>query len=303
MQQSDLPKVTIYTDGACHPNPGPGGWAGVLLRKGHKPYQLSGGEDETTNNRMELRAAIEALSVLAEPHNVRIFTDSKYLKKGICEWLPLWEKRNWQTQENTDVKNRDLWQKLAFQVQRHHMRWRWVKGHGGNKWNNRADYLARQAAYRKQLPLPDKQAIHIFTAVSYRSKTKKGAWSVVLRYQDRTKVIYGNTANTTGNRMHLQAAIEGLTAIKRPLPIHLYTFSGYLKDGATTWLNQWTARNWRTKDGTLVSHRDLWKKVAGLTSKLQINWYIAPKINPPCELQEAKLLAREIVRYKFTISC
>lgn len=298
MKKSELPPVTIYTDGACSPNPGPGGWAAILLHQKKRPRELSGAEDGTTNNRMELRAAIEALAVLPASHQVRLFTDSKYLKKGICEWLPGWERRGWQTQGKTEVKNQDLWQRLNREVQRHHLTWEWVKGHAGNKWNDRVDSLARQAIVSKGLPLPDNDSIHIFTAVSYSNKSRKGAWSVILRYRDKTKVLCGNTPDTTGNRMHLQAAIEGLAAIKRPLPIHLYTFSGYLKDGASGWLDQWATRNWRTREGRLVSHLDLWKKIEGLTRKHRIRWHVASKANPPCELQGAKLLASEIVRHE-----
>ncbi len=292
-----LPKISIYTDGACSPNPGPGGWGAILLRDEQKPKEMAGGETETTNNRMELTAAIEALASLSEPHQVEVFTDSKYLKKGITEWLPSWQKRNWQTVEKTDVKNKDLWQALSLKTQIHKVTWKWLKGHNDNKWNERADALARVAVKNKtNLPIKDDQSIHIFTAVSFEMKTKRGGWSVILRFGENIKILYGEMPNTTGNRMHLQAAIEGLAAIKKPLPINLYTYSGYLRDGATKWVKQWSKRDWQTKEGNPVQHKDLWNKLSMFTQKYDIQWYVADKTNPPCEMQEVKLLASEILR-------
>ncbi len=291
-----FPEILIYTDGACSPNPGPGGWGAVLLRQdGLEPLELSGGEEKTTNNRMELTAAIEALLSLSEPHHIEIFTDSKYLKKGITEWLPLWKKRNWQTMEGTSVKNQDLWKILADRIRSHKIKWKWLKGHAHNKWNERADVLARGAVQRKSLPLDDDEAIHIFASVSYKMKTKTGGWCVILRFRGNIKVLNGAVPNTSGNRMHLQAAIEGLAAIKRPLPINLYTYSAYLKDGITKWVKQWSTRGWQTKDGNPVRHRDLWIKLHNLAQRYQVQWYVANKNEPPCEMQEAKLLAGEVL--------
>ncbi len=297
MNKTQLSKISIYTDGACSPNPGPGGWGAILLRDGQKPKELSGEEAETTNNRMELTAAIEALTSLSEPHRVEVFTDSKYVKKGITEWLSRWQKRNWQTVEKTEVKNKDLWQALALKTQFHEVKWKWLKGHNDNKWNERADALARAAVKNKtSLPLGDDQSIHIFTAVSLKMKPNMGGWSVILRFRENIKVLHGNVPNTTGNRMHLQAAIEGLTAIKKPLPIHLYTYSGYLKDGATQWVKQWSKSDWQTKEGNPVRHKDLWSRLSMFTQKYKIQWHVADKANPPCEMQEVKLLASEILR-------
>ena len=268
----------------------------MLCDDGQDPQELAGGEDHTTNNRMELRAAIEALSSLSEPFQVEMFTDSKYLKHGITEWLPRWQKSNWQTLAKTAVKNQDLWKALASKIQHHDIKWKWLKGHADNKWNERADALARAAVEKTSLPLRDNHAIHIFTAVSFEKKTNKGGWSVILRFRKNVKVLYGHVPNTTGNRMHLQAAIEGLTAIKKPLPINLYTYSGYLKDGVTKWVKQWSTRGWQTKEGNPVRHRDLWVKLRTLAQRYQIQWHVAQKTNPPCEMQEAKLLASEILQ-------
>ena len=133
--------VEAFTDGACRGNPGPGGW-GVVLRAGGRVKELSGGEPMTTNNRMELTAAIEALTALKEPCRVALYTDSKYVRSGITEWLPAWRARGWRTADKKPVKNRDLWQVLADAAARHEVAWHWVKGHSGHPENERADELA-----------------------------------------------------------------------------------------------------------------------------------------------------------------
>ncbi|NDA53307.1 MAG: ribonuclease HI [Betaproteobacteria bacterium] len=135
--------IEIYTDGACKGNPGPGGW-GVLLRSGDQEKALYGGEADTTNNRMELTAAIEALKALRRPVIADIYTDSQYLIKGLEEWLPSWKARGWQTSDRKSVKNRDLWEQLDDLAAQHRLTWHWVKGHAGNPGNIRADALANQ---------------------------------------------------------------------------------------------------------------------------------------------------------------
>lgn len=296
MSTPNLPTIIIYSDGACKPNPGPGGWAAVLLFPNQKPTELVGSEPATTSNQMELKAALEALQNLSTPHRVQFYTDSKYLKQGITEWLPLWEERNWQTTGKTDVKNQNFWQPLSVQLERHHITWHWVKGHAGDKWNERVDYLAHSAVPKPKLPLGDTEAIHIFTAASYLGNQKKGGWAALLRYRVAEKVLSGTVPDTSSNRMHLQAAIEGLKAIKKPFPIHLYTTSGYLKDGATAWVKNWQARHWQTKEGKSVSHRDLWEELAGLTRKYKISWHIISKSDLPPEMVQVKDLATTAAR-------
>lgn len=133
--------VEIFTDGACRGNPGPGGW-GALVRYGDTEKTMCGGEAETTNNRMELTAAIEALVALREPCHVDLTSDSEYVRKGITEWLPNWKKRGWKTAARKPVKNMDLWQKLDAAATRHRINWHWVKGHSGHRENEIADSLA-----------------------------------------------------------------------------------------------------------------------------------------------------------------
>ncbi|WP_374090858.1 ribonuclease HI [Methylomicrobium lacus] len=133
--------VIIYTDGACRGNPGPGGW-GVLLSYKGIVKELYGGEKETTNNRMELTAAIQGLEALKKECRVEVNTDSKYVMQGITEWLPNWKKRGWKTAGNKPVKNEDLWRRLDAARNGHQVEWKWVKGHSGHKENDRADALA-----------------------------------------------------------------------------------------------------------------------------------------------------------------
>jgi len=135
--------VEAYTDGACRGNPGPGGW-GVVLRSGARERELCGGELLTTNNRMELTAAIEALKALTKPCRVALYTDSTYVRSGITEWLPAWRARGWRTADKKPVKNQDLWQTLAETAARHEVAWHWVKGHSGHPENERADELANR---------------------------------------------------------------------------------------------------------------------------------------------------------------
>src|SRR4029077_16500181 len=134
-------RVTIYTDGACSGNPGPGGW-GAILAFGEHEKELKGGEPHTTNNRMELMGAIAALEALNRPSTVELHTDSKYVHDGISKWIHGWKKNGWKNAEKKPVKNQDLWQRLDKALQRHEVHWRWVKGHPGHELNERADQLA-----------------------------------------------------------------------------------------------------------------------------------------------------------------
>jgi ribonuclease HI len=136
--------IDIYTDGACRGNPGPGGWAAVLSAGGREK-EISGAQLLTTNNRMELQAVIEALSALKRPLQVRLYTDSQYVRRGILEWLPQWKTRGWKTADRKPVKNQDLWQQLETAAARHRIEWHWVPGHAGVPGNERCDALANAA--------------------------------------------------------------------------------------------------------------------------------------------------------------
>jgi ribonuclease HI len=146
---SELPLVEIATDGACKGNPGPGGW-GAIIRFGAHEKELSGGENPTTNNRMELMAAIRALSALTKPCRVQLSTDSRYVMDGLTKWIHGWLKNGWKTADRKPVKNADLWQMLLTAAEPHRVEWKWVKGHAGHPDNERADKLASDAAVASQ---------------------------------------------------------------------------------------------------------------------------------------------------------
>jgi len=142
-------KVVVYTDGGCRGNPGPGGWGAVLQFGGHEK-EIYGYEAETTNNRMELMAAIRALELLSRSCEIELTTDSQYVRKGILEWMEGWKKRGWKTAAKKPVKNKDLWERLDAAVQSHNISWHWIKGHSGHPGNERADELANRAMDEKK---------------------------------------------------------------------------------------------------------------------------------------------------------
>ena len=136
--------IIIYTDGACSGNPGIGGWGVVILINGNNPIFLNGGENQTTNNRMELTATIKALKHFTEPQLISLITDSKYVKDGIESWITNWKKNGWRTTSKKPVKNKELWVELDSQIVKHNIKWKWVKGHTGDSYNEKADFLARR---------------------------------------------------------------------------------------------------------------------------------------------------------------
>jgi ribonuclease HI len=289
----DLPRVSIYTDGGCRPNPGPGGWGAVVLRDGADPVELSGAEDEATNNRMELRAAIEALRSLDRSHRIELTTDSEYLRKGVTEWLAGWRAKGWKTAARKSVANRDLWEALDREMARHEIEWHWVKGHAGDRWNERADELASAEIPRAELPIDDPGAVHLFTAVAHSGKRDAGAWAVILSFRGEEKELSGRHEGATANRMHIVGAGAGLAELNRSVRVHLYTASDYLKDGATKWIRGWQNRDWSTREGKPVANRDLWQRLATVVGRHDIHWHVVSKDAMPEEMERAKALARQ----------
>jgi len=145
--QLDSQKIIIYTDGACSGNPGDGGWGAILMFKEHQK-QISGSQKDTTNNQMEITAVIESLKIIKKSSEIIIYTDSKYVMEGITKWINGWKNNGWKTADKKPVKNCELWQKLENEVNKHNIEWRWVKGHSGNKYNDIADNLAREAIFK-----------------------------------------------------------------------------------------------------------------------------------------------------------
>jgi ribonuclease HI len=291
-----LPAVVLYTDGGCRPNPGPGGWGVVILAGDEEPRELSGGEPGTTNNRMELRAAIEGLRSLDRPHRVDVHTDSEYLRKGITEWLPRWRRNGWRTAAKKEVQNADLWRELERELVRHRVSWHWVKGHAGDRWNERADRLASAAIPRPPLPVDDPEAVHLFLAVAHSGKRDAGGWAAVLRFGDRERTLSGRVRGASANRMHLWGAVSALRELTRRVRVHVYTTSDYLKDGATAWLAGWRSRGWTTRDGKPVSHAELWRDLESLARRHDVRWHVASRNEMPAEMEQAKRLASETLR-------
>lgn len=288
---SKQPDVIIYTDGACDPNPGPGGWAAVL-QFGDVEKELMGSEPRTTNNRMELQAVIAALSALKVSCRVTLHTDSTYVQKGVSDYLARWKAKGWQTSDKKAVANQDLWQQLDTALQRHTIEWHWVKGHAGDPLNERVDRLAVGQITRSALPLSDAQAVHVFTGVSCIGQTGPGGWAVIVEVEGEAHELSGREATTSANRLHLLAAQQGLLAAPTDRTVHLYTPSDYVAQGAQQWVKDWAARGWRTKDDQPVKHRALWQSIVAASKTRQVRWHCLKDEVRPAQSQRAGQLAR-----------
>ena len=287
---STAPEVTIYTDGACDPNPGPGGWAAILKSGAHEK-QLTGADPATTNNRMELQAVIAALAALKQPCRVQLHTDSEYVQKGVTEWIARWKAKSWKR-----IKNRDLWEALDQAMQRHTIEWRWVRGHAGDPLNELVDRLAVSMIPRTRLPLDDKNAAHVFTGVSCLGQTGPGGWAVVIQAGETAQELTGHETQTSANRLHLLAVAKGLEAAPEGLPVHLYTPSDYAAQGAQQWVRTWAAQGWRTRDGQAVKHRDAWQAIMAASRARHVHWHALKGEVRPAESQRAEELAQQAAR-------
>ena len=290
------PEVTIYTDGGAEPNPGTGGWAAILINPlSGKTTELSGGEPRTTNNRMELTAAIRALEALNQPCRVQLFTDSQYLRKGITQWLPGWIARGWKRKDG-ELQNEDLWRRLSELVREHQIDWKWVKGHASNRWNNRADELA-SAAIRQQraasgAPVPDAGPppdAEVFLRVSCSGR--KGGWAALVRHGGSEDLLSGRGSNTTPNQMDLLGAIAALEALPPGISVAVATGSDYLRNGATAWIEGWKRRGWKTQEGSPVSNAELWKRLDAALAAHRVAW-LSTKGREVPELEELGKTAR-----------
>ncbi|HID52794.1 MAG TPA: ribonuclease HI [Anaerolineae bacterium] len=286
--------VIIYTDGGADPNPGIGGWA-AILRFGQHEKVLTGNEPQTTNNRMELQAAIGALQALKRPSTIQFYTDSEYLRKGITEWIEGWAANNWQ-KKGKPVQNADLWQKLWPLVKQHQIEWHWVKGHAGNEFNERVDRLARQA--RLEITPPDQidETIpRLYVRSSCKGNPGPGGWGAVLEDGEETTQSSGSAPSTTNNRMEMTAVIEGLLLLSPGSAVQVFTTSDYLYQGITQWIRKWRQRNWLKKDGKPVANADLWQALDELAQNYAIRW-INAKGQALQGLEEAGKLAVEAVK-------
>lgn len=302
VMDENLPYVTIYTDGACSPNPGPGGWGAVHLYNDRAPLDSSGYGGETTNNRMELTAVVSALSALECPHRITLYTDSQYVKNGITQWINSWQKKNWLTSDKKPVKNVDLWKALLAESKKHEISWKWVRGHTSNKWNERADELAVAARKKGSGSAPSpvkKQAtdtsdtIHLYTGVTCKHSTGIGGWAVILCWRHHVKVMGQKVTGMTANQLYIKAVVEGLSGLTKTIPVEVHTHSGYLRDGAASWLAGWKKRNWQTREGKPVSNKEQWQELSRLLEVHKVRFTLDDRDNPFCHMLEAKELAKE----------
>ncbi len=290
-----LPEITIYTDGGADPNPGTGGWAAILIDPASgKAREISGGEPQATNNRMELTAAIRALEALKRPCRVRLFTDSLYLRKGITEWLPGWRTRGWR-RKTGELQNEDLWRRLAELIERHEVRWDWVRGHAGDKWNERADELAtreirRRRAGESAAAVPAAAEADVFLRVSCAGR--RGGWAALVRHGGAETVLSGGLAATTANQLDLLGAIAALEKLPRGISVAVHTGSDYLRNGATRWLASWKRRGWKTQEGQPVLNRVLWERLEAAMAARRVSWPEVKGREVP-ELKELGKVAKE----------
>jgi ribonuclease HI len=286
-----LPDVSIYSDGGADPNPGPGGWGAVMLftRAGGEvtKKELSGGEALTTNNRMELTAAIQALRALDSPHSVSFYADSQYVVRGITEWII-----KWRTKLYKDVENADLWRELEAEAARHTIRWHWVKGHAGNEHNERADQLATEAMPKKR-ETADLAAVRAYMRVSCVGTT--GGWAVLMARPEGEMVLSEGAKNTTPNRLDLQATIAALSALAEGEAAQFFTASSYLYTGITEWVKNWKRNNWQKKTGGEVQNRDLWERAEKLSALRDVRWVLYSDQSRPIELERLSEPLREVV--------
>jgi ribonuclease HI len=298
--------VTVYTDGGCDPNPGSGGWGALLLFPDHD-VELCGNAPQTTNNQMELEAAVAALAYLDgrfERCLIELHTDSQYLRQGITQWIDDWFARGWKTKNGQPVKNQDLWRRLYELTHAHQVRWHWVKGHAGDPHNERVDELATQARLRlagdpsTARPSPAARSVHadLSIGVSCRGSKGPGGWAVVLGTGEQRRTLRGHEEQTTSNSLVLRAATEGLRALDSPCTVTVYATSDYLCKGANQWVSGWRQNGWRTRSGDLVQNRAEWEALLQAAERHQVTWQLAKRKNITDDLAEAKRLATQEAR-------
>lgn len=280
-------RFRVYTDGGADPNPGPGGWGAVVIDEtGGERVELSGGEARSTNNRMELTAAIRALESVPEGETVALYTDSIYLKKGITEWLRGWIARGWK-RKTGKLQNEDLWRHLADLVSRHDVSWHWIKGHAGHRHNERADALATAAIRERQGGARGRDGgsgeeadVHVFLRVS--SGGGRGGWAAAVRgAEGAEEVKTGSVGGVSPNELDVLAAAEVLESLPPGARVAIHTGSDYLRNGATRWLATWRKRGWTTQAGTPVRNRAAWERLAAALEGRRVTWPSIKGETPP----------------------
>lgn len=275
-------RYTVFTDGGADPNPGPGGWGAVLLPPGDgESREISGGHPDTTNNRMELTAAIRALEEIPEGVGVELYTDSRYLQQGVTRWLPGWIARGWK-RKGGEIQNLDLWKRLAELEERHDVNFHWLKGHAGHEHNERADRLATEEIRRQkslgagaagdvESESPDAR---VFLKIS--GAPEAGVWAAgILKGEgpdEEERRLTGVHRGESPNRLDLMAACEALESLSEGARIVVYTPSDYLVQGASSWIKRWKRKGWKTKSGKNVANKDLWTRLDALQAERDVTW-------------------------------
>jgi ribonuclease HI len=287
------PQIVVYSDGSAEPNPGRGGWAAVIY-SADGVRVLSGNESWTTNNRMELMAAVSALEALPAGVRAQVYTDSSYLQRGISDWSRSWERKGWRRRDKP-IPNADLWQRLVALNQERKIEWLWTRGHGGDRGNELAHRLATDA--RDGRPVPEEaeqqELVTLGVAVACRQPGGPGGWAVVLEDKDGRRSLSGREPRATANLLELKAVIEGLRSVPAGSEVEIVTTSEYVWKGATAWIHRWRRNGWRTRAGTEVAHRQLWEELDQLLGAVGLNWKLAAGYSDSSALKEAATLASE----------
>jgi ribonuclease HI len=298
-------QVNVYVDGGCDPNPGPGGW-GAIIRWDDREWVLSGNDPDTTNNRMELYAAAASLALLEGllgRCQVDVHTDSQYVRQGITEWLAGWVSRGWRTSGKQPVKNQDLWRVLHRLTQAHDVAWHWLKGHAGHPLNERADRLATEAlrVLRRGPGAPDahqpsdddRPIVEICVKASCRGAERRGGWGAVLRMGEHARSLSGGEPATTANAMLIRGATEALRALTKPCRAIFYSDAKYLVQGASSWVKNWQARGWQTREGKPVANQAEWQSLLEAARSHHVTWLMVQEDAAPADLAWASELAAE----------
>ena len=318
LEPASPPTATVYTDGGCDPNPGPGGWAAVLhvtAAESLSEIVLTGNTPHATNNRMELEAAIAALAYLGGRYGrcaIQLHTDSTYVRNGIDRWIERWVANGWQTKGKQAVKNRDLWHALYELTLNLEVEWHWVKGHAGDPLNERVDRLATQARARLVLdaaPAPDPApapapppgpldgpAVQISVAASRPGARGPGGWAAALSSDTAHTLLCGHAPEATNIQLVLQAALAALRALETPTHATVYTTEEYLAKGASEWVRTWQQRGWTTSANKPVQHRELWQALLEAARPHHVVWQFVRKRALTADLTKAKQAATQAAR-------
>lgn len=306
-QKEARARIVFYTDGSCAPtNPGPGGWAYLPVVDGVPSEVVNGSEPRSTNNRMELTAAIEALKTCPDGESVDLFTDSEYVRLGITQWMDAWIRNGWTRRKRGPVLNKDLWVELHEQNSRLRVDWHWVKAHAGDSFNEVVDQAARNAAMSagsrdggSTLSFGNLESVaeetspnvdYFITAAT--SGENRGAWAFVRVVDDDEDTSYDVLDRSSANRSLLIGAIELMRSLTVGESVRVATDSEYLYKGVTQWIEAWRQRGWRKSDDKPVANKDLWIEIHALLDDVTIDWRLERRADTRSSVSLIDIAAR-----------